>query len=121
MRYTVARPLLLRHHDDAHRDPPTMIAETRPSRPEHAASSLRHLWGVVLPGTERPRGIVLSRRHYTGRRAREGELARPLERATRLIPPARLVTVLTRETAAGAGPVLAAVPGLQHCLQPASR
>src|SRR5688572_22007109 len=82
---------------------------------------LRHLWGVVLPGTERRRGIVLSRGHYTGRRPRQGELARPLERATRLIPPARLVTVLTRETAAGAGPVLAAVPGLQRCLQPVSR
>ena len=98
-----------------------MIAEVRPLRPQHAASSLRHLWGVVLPGAERPRGIVLSRRHYTGRRARQGELARPLERATRLIPAARLVTVLTRDAAAGAGPALAAVPGLQRCLQPASR
>jgi mannose-1-phosphate guanylyltransferase len=98
-----------------------MIAEVRPLRPEYAASSLRHLWGVVLPGAERPRGLVLSRGHYTGRNHRPGELARPLERASRLIPPARLVTVLTREAVAGAGSVLAAVPGLQRCLQPASR
>jgi mannose-1-phosphate guanylyltransferase len=86
-----------------------------------AASPLRHLWGVVLPGAERPRSLVLSRGHYTGRGHRPGELARPLERATRLIPAARLVTVLTREAAAGAGPVLAAGPGPQRCLQPASR
>jgi hypothetical protein len=94
--------------------------EIRSFRPSHAASSLRHLWGVVLPAAERPRRLVLAR-HYTGRRHRQGELARPLERAARVIPPARLVTVLTRDTAAGAGPALAAVPGLRRCLQPASR
>jgi mannose-1-phosphate guanylyltransferase len=95
-----------------------MIAEVRPLRSE---SSLGHLWGVVLPGGERARGPVIPRRHYTGRRHRRAELARPLGCASRLIPPARLVTVLTRDAAPIAGHALAAVPGLQRCLQPASR
>jgi mannose-1-phosphate guanylyltransferase len=98
-----------------------MIAQVRPLRPEYAAASLRHLWGVVLAGAERPRAIASSRRHYTGRRRRPNELARPLERASGLIPPTRLVTVLTRETVTEVGHALAMVPGLQQCLQPASR
>jgi mannose-1-phosphate guanylyltransferase len=88
---------------------------------ETMMTPLGHLWGVVLPRTERPRSLILSRRHYTGRRHRQGELARPVERASHLIPPARLVTVVTRDTAAAAGSALATVPGLQRCLQPASR
>jgi len=86
-----------------------MIAQVRPLRGDSAAASLRHLWGVVLP------------RHYTGRGERQGALARPLERASRLIPASRLVTVLTRDAVAEARQDLAAVPGLQRCLEPASR
>lgn len=86
-----------------------MMAQIRPLRGDSAAASLRHLWGVVLP------------RHYTGRGERQGTLARLLERASRLIPASRLVTVLTRDAAADARQELAAVPGLQRCLEPASR
>src|SRR5216683_2029061 len=96
-----------------------MIAQVRSLRPEYAAASLRHLWGVVLAGAERPPAIASSRRHYTGHRP--GELARPVERASQLIPTTRLVTVLTRDTAAEAGTAVENVPGLQRCLQPASR
>jgi mannose-1-phosphate guanylyltransferase len=42
-----------------------------------------------------------------------------VERASRVIPVSRLITVLTRDTSVSAE--LGAVPGLQHCLQPASR
>lgn len=98
-----------------------MIAQVRPLRPEYAAASLRHLWGVVLAGDERPRAAAPSRRHYTGGRRHPGALVRPIERASDVIPASRLVTVLTREAVADAGPELAAVPGLQRCLQPAAR
>jgi mannose-1-phosphate guanylyltransferase len=98
-----------------------MIAQVRPLRPEYVAASLRHLWGVVLSGPDRPRAGLPSRRHYTGRGDRPGELARPIERASRLIPTTRLVTVLTRDAVTDAGNALATVPGLQRCLQPASR
>lgn len=96
-----------------------MIAQVRPLRPEYAAASLRHLWGVVLPGPERPRALAPSRRHYTGRTHRPGPLT-PVERASRVIPTSRLVTVLTRGASAAAGE-FATVPGLQRCLQPAAR
>ena len=96
-----------------------MSAQVRPLLPEHAAVSLRHLWGVVLPGAERPRALTRWRRHYTGRTHRPGPLT-PVERASRLIPTSRLVTVLTRDASDVAGE-LAAVPGLQQCRQPAAR
>jgi mannose-1-phosphate guanylyltransferase len=106
----------------------SVIAQVRPLRPEYAAASLRHLWGVVLPGAGRPQAIAPSRRHYTGGRDqrtagcdRPGTLARPLECANHLIPGSRLMTVLTREADATAGDDLAAVPGLHRCLQPASQ
>ena len=98
-----------------------MIAQVRTFRGHSTAASLQHLWGVILPHNERPRAVAPSRRHYTGRRERQGTLARPLERASRLIPATRLVTVLTRDTVADAYHDLAAVPGLQRCLEPASR
>ena len=96
-----------------------MIAQIRPLRSEHAVASLRHLWGVVLPGAEPSRGVTQLRRHYTGRTHRAGPLG-PVERASRLIPPSRLVTILTRDAAAGIGE-FATIPGLRHCRQPASR
>lgn len=96
-----------------------MIAQVLPLRPEYAAASLRHLWGIVLPGAERPRAVAPARRHYTGRSHRPAPVA-PFERASRVIPSSRLVTVLTRETPAETGD-LAAVPGVRRCLQPASR
>ncbi len=93
-----------------------MIAQVRPLRPEYAAASLRHLWGVVLPGTEKRRPLSTApRRHYTGR---PDDLARPIERATRLIPLNRLVTVLTRDGAAGAD---ALASGIHRYIQPTSR
>src|SRR5216117_173606 len=79
-----------------------MIAQVRPLRPEYAAASLRHLWGVVLPGADPP--LSATSGHYNGppkvRRlsaAAPSRLHRSLERAGHLIPAARLVTVLTRE------------------------
>jgi mannose-1-phosphate guanylyltransferase len=98
-----------------------MIAQVRPLRPEYAAAALRHLWGVVLSDSERPRAVAPSRRHYTGRSHRAGELARPIERASRVIPITRLVTVLTRDAMTGPDDALAAATGLQRCLQPAAR
>jgi len=98
-----------------------MIAQVRPFRGDSAAASLQHLWGVVLPHNERPCAVAPSRRHYTGRGERQGALARPLERASRLIPATRLITVLTRDANADAYRDLAEVPGLQRCLEPASR
>ena len=97
-----------------------MIAQVRPLRGDSAAASLRHLWGVVLPHNERPHAVAPSR-HYTGGSERQGALARLLERASRLIPASRLVTVLTRDAAADTRQDLAAVAGLQRCLEPASR
>jgi mannose-1-phosphate guanylyltransferase len=98
-----------------------MIAQLRPSRDLAAIASLRHLWGVLLPHNERPRPAALSRRHDTGHVERADSLARPLERASRLIPGTRLVTVLTRDAVADARGELAGVPGLQRYLEPASR
>lgn len=87
-----------------------MIAQVRPLRPEFAAESLRHLWGVVLPAAP-PAPAVAGRerrRHHTG-----DPITRPVERATRLIPSTRLLTVLTREqTAHDDGVVLARVETL---------
>ena len=97
-----------------------MIAQVRPLRPEYTTASLRHLWGVVLPGSSQPRGLTTARRHYTGASNRS-RLQRPLERAMRLIPTARLVTVLTREAAVAARDELAALPGVHRCVQPSSR
>ena len=105
-----------------------MIAQVRPLRPEYAAASLRHLWGAVLPGCERPHAIDSARRHYSRasnvRRLRgepHNRLKPPLERASRLIPAARLVAVLTRDAARAAGDELAGVPGVHRCVQPSSR
>ena len=103
-----------------------MIAQVRPLRPEYAAASLRHLWGVVLPAADPP--LPATRGHYTGspklRRlssAAPSRLQRPLERAARLIPTARLVTVLTRGAAITARDELATLPGVHRCVQPSSR
>src|SRR5258706_698758 len=106
-RNCVTRPvacalLMSAHQSSASKE--SMIAQVRPLRPGSAAASLHHLWGVVLSGSEATRHDVPARRHYTGpkvTRALEGVASRwqrPLERATRLIPAARLVTVVTRET-----------------------
>lgn len=95
-----------------------MVAQVQPFRPDDATASLRHLWGVVLPRSGHPRGVVPSRRHYTGRSSRSAAGA-PVERASRVIPVSRLITVVTRDTSASGE--LGSVPGLQHCLQPASR
>jgi mannose-1-phosphate guanylyltransferase len=95
-----------------------MIAQVQPLRPDDVATSLRHLWGVVLPGPGHPHAVTHSRRHYTGRLRRSASTA-PVERASRVIPVSRLITVLTRDTSASGE--LGAIPGLQHCLQPASR
>jgi mannose-1-phosphate guanylyltransferase len=98
----------------------SMIAQVRALRPEQAAASLRHLWGLVLPPGERPRALA-PRPHYTGRRRRAAELSGSCERARGVIPPGQLVTVLTREAVAEAGHTLARLPGLQQRVQPASR
>ena len=104
-----------------------MIAQVLPLRPEYAAASLRHLWGVVLSGTERSHTLHTARRHYTGAHPRRwpeampGRLQRPIERATRLIPAARLVTVVTRETEGAAREELAGLPGVHRCVQPSPR
>ncbi len=92
-----------------------MITQVRPLRPEYTAASLRHLWGVVLPGPNQPRGLTTARRHYTGG-ANVSRLQRPFEHAMRLIPTARLVTVLTREAADAACDELAALPGINRCV-----
>ena len=96
-----------------------MIAQVRELRSEDTAASLRHLWGVVLAGANHPRPVMSSRRHYTGRAYRPGPSA-PVERASRLIPVSRLVTVLTRDASGHAGE-LPAIPGVRQCRQPASR
>jgi mannose-1-phosphate guanylyltransferase len=98
-----------------------MIAQVRPLRPEYAVASMRHLWGVVLDANDQHHR---ARRHYTGRRPRrmpEWGAQRPLERATRVIPGVRLVTVMTRDLAARACDEMDAVPGVQRCVQPTSR
>src|SRR5438105_4141638 len=104
-----------------------MIAQVRPLRPEYAAASLRHLWGVVLPRSNPP--LTTADGHYSGapkvRRLSSAvapsRLQRPLEGATHLIPTTRLVTVLTREAAVAARDELAALPGVHRCVQPSSR
>src|SRR5438105_3858727 len=105
-----------------------MIAQVRPLRPEYTAASLRHLWGVVLSGTDQARGLPSTRGHYTGatnlRRLSEtgpGRLHHPLEPATHLIPTARLVTVVTREAVVTAQDDLVARSGVHRCVQPTSR
>ena len=103
-----------------------MIAQVRALRSEYGPASLRHLWGVVLPGAERRPSLLRAPRHYTGAHLRRigdasARLQRPVERATRVIPVVRLVTVLTREAAAAAREELAALPGLHRCVEPSSR
>jgi mannose-1-phosphate guanylyltransferase len=93
-----------------------MITQVRPLRAEYG--SLRHLWGVVLPGVDQARRpLTPVRGHYT-RRSAPDQPARPFERASRVIPASRLATVLTRdaEHAGGEG-----APGVRCYLQPTSR
>ncbi|HYE93501.1 MAG TPA: hypothetical protein VEA38_20880 [Terriglobales bacterium] len=91
-------------------------------RPEYAAASLRHLWGVVLPASGRPRETGPVRRHYTGGTARRriADHREPVERATRLIPPARLVAILAPDDAA-AHAAIGTVAGVRRCVQPTAR
>lgn len=99
-----------------------MIAQVRPLRPEYAAASLRHLWGVVLPAPDPPRGIAPARRHYTGAAARPriADHREPVERAARLIPTSRLITVLTPDAVA-AHAAIGTMPGVRRCLEPTAR
>jgi len=81
-----------------------MIAQVRPLRRESDVGPLRHLWGVVLR---------LSRDHE--------RCQRPIERATCLIPSARLVAVFTREADGGTPIAASDVAGVHRCVQPSFR
>src|SRR5262249_28389249 len=95
-------------------------------RPEFAAASLRHLWGVVLPPPDRPRPVPTARRHYTGALKLHAEaeqhrgLRHTVECAMRLIPSTRLVTVMTRQATITSAEDFASLPG-HHCIAPSSR
>lgn len=99
-----------------------------PKREHDAVASLRHLWGIVIVGDDDRR--VPS--HYNAARARrlravdapgarELALVRTLDRAARLIPPERLVTVLERAELARHAADLAEWEDVRVVVQPAWR
>ena len=73
-----------------------MLTDTRSLNDDHAAASLRHLWGVVLPTAARRPAVARPRRHYTGPGSRRTVDREAREHVTRLIPPARLVVLGSR-------------------------
>ena len=100
-----------------------------PRRERDAVTSVRHLWGIVIAGGSDDRPFPS---HYSaprGRRlravdsqaSREMALVRTLERATRLIPAERLVTVLEREELARHAADLAEFGEVRVVVQPAWR
>jgi mannose-1-phosphate guanylyltransferase len=88
-----------------------MIANVRPFPRAVPGATLplryAHVWAVVLAGPP------LGRRPPSLRRA--------VERAARLVPPHRLVTVSCRQSARGSAAALADVPELTQIVQPAYR
>jgi mannose-1-phosphate guanylyltransferase len=99
-----------------------------PKREHDAAASLRHLWGIVVVGDDDRRLPS----HYNATRtrrlrpidvttAREMALVRTLERATRLIPPERIVTVLERAELARHAADLADWDDVRVVVQPSWR
>src|SRR5687767_4352941 len=66
-----------------------------------------HVWGLVLAGRPLGRGPALMRR--------------ALDRAQRLVPPHRLVSVLCRQAARECAPALADVPEMTQIVQPTYR
>ena len=100
-----------------------------PRRERDASAALRHLWGIVIVGGTDDRRPPA---HYTAGRmrrlrpemklaAREQALVRTLERATRLIPAERIVTVLERAEVARHAADLAEFGDVRVVIQPAWR
>lgn len=85
----------------------------RPSRPHET----RHLWGVVLAGSLEGRRA----RHTESLSERPALFRRALERAARLIPPERLVAVLTRGHSVSYDIDLTELGRIHRVVQPAWR
>ena len=66
-----------------------------------------HVWGLVLAGRPLGRGPALMRR--------------AIDRALRLVPNHRLVTVLCRQAAHQSAPALAGIPEMTQIVQPTYR
>lgn len=101
-----------------------MIAQVRPLRPQYT-TALRHLWGIVLPGPEGRQRRTKPTQPGTvpdlfRRAGGPGSLERPLERAARVIAPAQLVTVVTRDILLPVPDEGATLPG-RRCVQPSAR
>jgi mannose-1-phosphate guanylyltransferase len=85
-------------------------------------------WAIVLTGDQPPvdaAGSRLRRARGTAQRwpltPRAASRARALERASRLVPPGQMVTVVTRRHARAWDAELADVPGARRIVQPADR
>jgi hypothetical protein len=76
--------------------PNSMLTDIRALRPDYAAASLRHLWGVMLPAAPRRSLTTVPRRHYTGAAGRGDADREAMDRAARIIPATRLVPVRRR-------------------------
>lgn len=100
-----------------------------PKRERDNGAALRHLWGIVIVGgsAEQPlpnhyiAGRVRRLRPELSPAARERALVRTLERATRLIPAERLVTVLERIDVARHAADLAEFGEVRVVVQPSWR
>lgn len=100
-----------------------------PRRDRDGTASLRHLWGIVIVGGDDDRRLS---GHYSAPRVRrlravgdstprEMALVRTLDRATRLIPAERLVTVLERAELARHAADLEEFGDVRVVVQPAWR
>jgi mannose-1-phosphate guanylyltransferase len=100
-----------------------------PRRERDAHAALRHLWGIVIvgsadegrPATHYTAGRVRRLRPEDSLAARERALVRTLDRATRLIPAERLVTVLERAEVARHAADLAEFGEVRVVVQPTWR
>src|SRR5438093_1111617 len=84
-------------------------------------------WAIVLTGDEPPvdaRTFQLRQARGTAARwpgAASAGRARPLERASRLVPPGQMVAVVTRRRARAWDGELADIPGARRIVQPSYR
>jgi mannose-1-phosphate guanylyltransferase len=105
-----------------------MIAEVRPRLQRHSGRPplSRHLWGIVIAGSEPVDDatvVRLARRRPRLHRSatRPTRLRQTIDRASRLIPPRRLIAVLAREDAARYEAALSDVPDIERVVQPVYR